>query len=997
MAARLTLLGSAALMEDGAEIPLPVDRRGCLLAYLAVEAGWVNRERLALLFWPDADEPTSKRNFRQLLLRTRRLRPAEDLEVTPEAVRWPVLSDVAQFRAALADGDAQAAVAVYGGTLLGDFVVHDVGGFDAWLDGERDRLRLAFQDAGLALARDHLASGRYDGAARLLETLHASDPLAEDVLYAYVQALYLAGRRDAALAAYARFETQLYDELALEPLDATRELAASVRAGAALEVLQPVKDQRRVSLSPSKLAGRDSTRHALLAADTPVVLLHGEPGIGKSSLLSEALPDALLAKATDGLEKLPYHPLVDLIRARPEFASDLGPYLEDIVRLVPEIAPSVNPPPMDADSAKARVVEAIARFVTTAGRTIVIDDLQWADQATLETIIYLAGRGLRVYGAYRTAEVGPDLRRSLAALRSKGRLTEVAVEPVDEAAVTTLLADLMGRDEGPPAFSRRLWRQTGGNPMFVLETLRSLFESGKLRSDASGWHTDVDSVTIDYSEISVPDVIQEVIERRLEHLSGEATRLLEALALARTRLHQNTLASVTGLSPRAVAEALDEAQSSSFVTGMVVRHDLLREVIDARVPTARRRLLNGLIAAAVEDDADPAIVAEHWLAAGEYERAVAAWSRKVGQLRTRGVQPAATEMLESALRRLPDWVDTVDLKLDHAMVLRDIGDLEASRARLKDLQALDDLDPVQRLKVNLAEAWLDYYAGSFKTSAAKVEDMLVAEPKAQIDEHLAVDIAMMRASLAKEFGNLDEAKGLLEPVSEALRKGPPSAELINVLTSLATILDQQGDNDAALDVHTEALELAKRLASPYLQMTCSLNLVYCLADLGRLDDAIAVGETALAMGDYDVAVVLRNNLAATLVEAGRYEEALAHCEILATLDAVPHIQVLSFGRIAECLFLLGRADEAHRKLQAALDSMGGLEFAPAIAKIATVTLAHGSDAQVLSLAELTEDFEPRGLGTYYTDKLRDALSARAASRTLPTAWWTRFAQPLSAE
>src|SRR5690554_2835349 len=112
MAARLKLLGSAALIEDGGEAPLPADRRGCLLAYLAVEAGWVNRERLALLFWPDADESTAKRNLRQILLRTRRLRSQEDLEVTPDAVRWSVASDVAEFRSALAAGDARTAVSV---------------------------------------------------------------------------------------------------------------------------------------------------------------------------------------------------------------------------------------------------------------------------------------------------------------------------------------------------------------------------------------------------------------------------------------------------------------------------------------------------------------------------------------------------------------------------------------------------------------------------------------------------------------------------------------------------------------------------------------------------------------------------------------------------------------------------------------------------------------------------------------------------------------------
>lgn len=996
MAARLKLLGSAALIEDGAEAPLPADRRGCLLAYLAVEAGWVNRERLALLFWPDADESTAKRNLRQILLRTKRLRSQEDLEVTPDAVRWSVASDVAEFRSALAAGDARTAVSVYGGALLAQFVVHDVGGFDAWLEGERDRLQLAFQDAGLGLAREQLTSGRFEEAARLLETLHASDPLAEDVLGAYVQALYLAGRRDAALAAYARFERQLSDELGLEPLETTRDVATRVRAGAVLEIARPVNDVRRVSLSPSKLAGRGATRQALITADTPVVLLHGEPGIGKSSLLDEALPGALRTKATDGLEKLPYHPVVDLIRARPEFAAELGPYLEDLLRLVPELAPTVTPSPIDSDNAKGRVAEAIARYVTAAGGIIVIDDLQWADQATLEAVVYLASRGLRVYGAYRTAEAGPDLLRVLTALKGERRLTEINVEPIDEAAVATLIADLMSRDEGPPAFSRRMWRQTGGNPMFVLETLRSLFESGRLRSDDSGWHTDVDSVTIDYSEISVPDVIQEVIERRLEHLSGEATRLMEALAIARTRLHHNTLASVTGLSPRAVAEALDEAQASSFVTGMELRHDLLREVIDARVPPARRRLLNGLIAEAIEGTADDAIVAEHWLAAEEYEGAVSAWSRKVGQLRTRGMQPAGIEMIESALQRLPEQVNSLDLRFDLAMILKDLGDLAASGDRLAALRQ-EDLEPGMRLKVDLADAWLDYYGGSFKSSAAKLDQLLATAPDTFIDEQMSIDIPLLKASLARELGDADAAIRLLEPVSKRLRAGPPSADLINVLTSLATLLDQKGDNEAALEVHNEALTLAEHMGSPYLQMSCALNLVFCLADLGRLDEAIAIGEAALQLGDYEAAIVLRNNLAATLVEAGRYQEALPHCELLTELSAYPHIKVLSLARMAECLFLLRRQGEAGERLQAAIDSMAEVEFAPTIAKVVTVALAHGSEAQVERLAELTQDFEPHGLASYYTDKLRDAFNARAASKTVPTAWWTQFAEPVPAE
>src|SRR5690606_37685087 len=131
--------------------------------------------------------------------------------------------------------DVAAAVDAYGGPLLDGFSVHDVGGFDAWLEGERDRLRLAFLDAGVRRSDELLAAGRYEEAARLLGRVHDADPLAEDVLAAYIRALYLTGRRDAALATFARFKRELAEELGLSPLPTTAALAEVMRRGDPIE------------------------------------------------------------------------------------------------------------------------------------------------------------------------------------------------------------------------------------------------------------------------------------------------------------------------------------------------------------------------------------------------------------------------------------------------------------------------------------------------------------------------------------------------------------------------------------------------------------------------------------------------------------------------------------------------------------------------------------------------------------------------------------------
>ncbi|HLU83505.1 MAG TPA: AAA family ATPase, partial [Trueperaceae bacterium] len=448
------------------------------------------------------------------------------------------------------------------------------------------------------------AEGRFETAVELLSRLHSLDPLAEDVVEASMRALYLSGRRDAALDLYRRFTEELEAELGLEPLATTRELLEQVSGNHPLSFERPDTAKAvapRRDLRPSRLFGRDRERALLLAAATPAVLLAGEPGIGKSALLSEVYPDALFTAGREGLERMPYHPFAALLRSRPELTATSGAYLEDLARLVPELA-DVTPSPADPDTAKLRVAEALAQVVTAAGVPLVMDDLHWADPATLECLVYLTGRGLRVFGAYRDQEASPALLAALAGWRARGDATVVQLHAMDESGVRAFMADLMRTTDGPELFARRLWQRTGGNPMFLLETLRSLFDAGVLQADGDGWRTAIDDITVDYSELDVPPKVTAVIGRRLASLDGAAVRVLEALALAPVPLSATVLATITGLSVPATATALEAAEDAGFITDGSFRHDLLREATALRLSHNRKRVTHTLLAKAYAEE-----------------------------------------------------------------------------------------------------------------------------------------------------------------------------------------------------------------------------------------------------------------------------------------------------------------------------------------------------------------------------------------------------------
>ena len=630
----LRLLGRPAIDNR----PLPADRRGGLLCFLAFSGEWVSREQLSGLFWPDTDQGSARRNLRQLLSRTKRLDGTEGLELTTEMVRWQVVSDLSLFREALAGNDWLLALERYYGEFLHGFTVDDSIGFDSWLSLEREQLRSVYREAALRGAILLESSGRYEEAGKHLAAILDGDPLAEDVLQLYLRSLYLTGRRDTALLAYHRFEQLLEAEVGMAPLQQTVELVRAIRAAQPLADMPLTGNEgvQRVPLKilrPPRLVGRDTAVAAALTATTPLVVVTGEAGIGKSRMLEELAPQAPVLRCRESLAAVPFQPLVTLVRdyldsggERPE----LGGYQEDVARLVPELTAGEAPPasvlPQDKSRLLAAVARLLERIVAERGSRpfgLVIDDLQWADNSTVELLALLVERGaMRVLGAYRHDEPTARLETALRESRRAGKVVEIELRGLSDADLGDLLAGL-NDSPGSARLGQWLHTRTGGNPMFVLETLRSLHDSGRLPGAGASWQELADS--LDGQELPPTAAVADVINARVGRLGEMALRTLQAAAVVAEDIEPRLLAQICGLSEWAVADALAEAEANGLLSADGFRHDLIRQSVYRAIPAGRITLLHSRTLEALASKpgrVSSALLAHHATVAGQSEDVV---------------------------------------------------------------------------------------------------------------------------------------------------------------------------------------------------------------------------------------------------------------------------------------------------------------------------------------------------------------------------------------
>jgi len=636
----IRLLGQASLAVGGhpAKV-LGSPRLQQLLARLTVDAAVAqSRSRLAFELWPDSTDAQARTNLRKVLHELRTVLPGADrlVAVDTRTVQWrsgtDASVDVIAFAEAMAAGDLLRAVEAYGGDLL-------PGCYDDWVLAARDRLRTSAVDALRRLATSALERG--DDAAALRHGRRAVelDPMDEAGYRLVMEAHVSRGERGEALRAYHRCVDVLIRELGVEPDGATRALYEKVRSGGT-----PATPSRRPSPRPhpaddtpavSALIGRDAEWTALSGVWREaahgrgrIVLVTGEAGVGKSRLVeelgrhvSQAGGVVASTRAYEAAGRLPWGPVIDWLRSEPVHGALGGldtVWLTELARLLPEIRASRSDlgeaPPLDP-ARRYQLFDAVARALLAVGRPLllVVDDVQWCDVDTLEMVGFLVRTAretpVLIAATARAEEIDDGALRSLVAdVTHDGSLVELALDRLDAAGTAALAARLLGAPLEASA-AERLWAETEGNPLFVVEAVRAGFGRDLLDGRPS-----------------VTPTVQAVIGSRLARLSPDARSMVDVAGTIGRAFTIGELVHATGRNEEDLVDPLDELWRRRIIRGhgsaYDFTHDKLREVAQAQITPFGRRRLNRLVA--------EALIAVHGAASGPVSARVAAHYEEAG-------------------------------------------------------------------------------------------------------------------------------------------------------------------------------------------------------------------------------------------------------------------------------------------------------------------------------------------------------------------------------
>jgi DNA-binding SARP family transcriptional activator/tetratricopeptide (TPR) repeat protein len=883
---RLALLGAPIATLDGRELAVDTRKATALLAYLAVEGGAHRRSTLAGVLWPDVDEERARAALRRTLSTLRNALRGEFVRVTRDIVeldRSGVDLDVTRFRELAATGTVAGcdeAARLHRGPFMAGFGLRDSAAFDDWQSLQSGNLSRELGAVLDALTAGLEREGELDRAIEQARRRLALDPLHEPAHRRLMELYARSGERGAALSQYRDCVRVLHRELGVSPLEATTELYRSIREG----VVAPPADDGRApaAAAPAHRAfvgrGPETTeaRRAFDAVgpDGRLLVVEGEAGIGKSRFVAElaawaasrASPVAV-ARAFEGESGLAYGTAVELLRAALRAGSvdrvkDAA--REEAARLVPELGPPAARP-LDDPGARTRfydgVVATLVESLDGPRALLVVDDVHWADAASLELVAYLArrlaGRPVLIVLTWRPEETasGHPARAALRRAQADGRASVLQLGRLTRSEV----AELARRDELSPEQTDRLYAETDGVPFFVCEYL----DAG-----AGDW--------------TLPAGVRELVETRLATTSDIAGQVLAAGSVLGRSFDSETVRKVSGRSDDEVVAALEELVARGVLVeredaSYDFRHEQTRSVAYERTSTGRKRLLHGraadVLAADARGETTASVVGQHLQLAGR-EPEAAEWYVAAG---TR-----AHELRANAEARA-HFEEALALgHADGARLHRSIGDLSTLDGRygdaLRSYEAAAALaDAEDRAEIEHRIGLVHHRRGEWQLADAAFETALelTHDDDVTLRARVLADRSLTAHRMARDAEANELATQALELATHA-DDGRAAAQAHNILGILA---GGRGDLGAARAHAERSLELAETLADDAARIAALNNLALVDRADGELDQALELTEKARRLcaivGDRHREAALANNMADLLHAVGRGEEAMA--------------------------------------------------------------------------------------------------------------------------
>ena len=728
----LLLLGAPTWLitpSDGtapAGSPLPASLPAAVLIYLACQGRWIEREALALLFWPDSPQKEARHNLRVNLHRMRQLLAQAGLEDHLESERTRVVlrlpTDLDLLQTACQSVDAAALLQHRPARWLEGFRISGFESFDQW---------------GQTLA--------------------------------------------------ARWNTQWRKAAQQALATAQRQTPPPLWTEALLQAIEAALDANDIAPAKRGTTAAAESDHAQLLGRTPEIqalrcrqramLVTGEAGLGKTSLLVAALPQAPMLHGREGLEDIPYRPVAEYLQAHlatlrntlNASPDDLAAYRLDLARLLPTLAPKEPLPPLDMHTAKARLMEGLAQVFEAWNPWLLVDDLQWCDAATLEFLALLAHRGATRWRATARGYALQDKQRAwVMQLERAGHLQVLPLEGLGLAGVQSMCKVLRPGQDWHAIDVQNLRDLSAGNPFFLHELLKS------------DRHGSLTALATDRRQL--PERVRDMLQQRLLSLEPVARSLVEAAAVAVRPLPLAALAQIAGAdnahTPGLPLDALRLALQSDLLregsSGLQCRHDLVRHAVVASLGTAHLQALHRRVALTLasrtERDTESLAIANHWSHAQEPQTALAWMFRGASQLKQRGRFDEAKSLWTKVAQESLDATQALQARLALAECEL-LTDLAGGRQALEMIleQAPAVAEPLQRqhIEAQALAGLVDnlVFAGDMAAAQQAAQRLRPLLPKLRTEDRVhacevLIELAMREPDIGGAWALLDQVRKL---------------------------------------------------------------------------------------------------------------------------------------------------------------------------------------------------------------------------------------------